>query len=140
MTCILGVPLYAKFCLSRWEFGRIGWTRWWNIQIKFNTTEVRDHQVHPVDHITLGEVKLSSHKICKLSSPLKSPESILEMLLCPKRTSCNCPSPANADDADSSSLCKPPISLCCRSSSRSWRQWRRSGRRRSLLLFNSLMK
>ena len=59
MTCILGVPLYAKFCLSRWEFGRIGWTRWWNIQIKFNTTEVRDHQVHPVDQITLGEVKFS---------------------------------------------------------------------------------
>ena len=34
------VPLSAKFCLGRWELGRIGEATWWNIQFKVNPTHM----------------------------------------------------------------------------------------------------
>ena len=41
----------ARFCLDEWEFGRMGWAARqdrWTIQIKVNSTQVRDLKVHPV--------------------------------------------------------------------------------------------
>ena len=34
LTWILSVELFVQFCLDWWEFGRSGWERSWNIQIK----------------------------------------------------------------------------------------------------------
>ena len=60
LTLILGVLLSAQFCLGLWEFGRSSCAADQDVgtyQIKVNSTQVRDHQPHPVVRL-VGHVDL----------------------------------------------------------------------------------
>ena len=61
-TGLSSVTLSAKFCLGKWEFGRSGWARWWNTQIKVNLTQVHEQMGHPVVSMNNFVHKIKGHR------------------------------------------------------------------------------
>ena len=62
LTCILGVPFSAQFCLGRWEFSRIGWaggqdgatSKSKSTQLRSATTRFTLYCARSTPHVRLG--------------------------------------------------------------------------------------